>query len=62
MPELQAFFTSSSQLKTIKKREFYSCEYDLIFQKLDRNQSLIFHRRNNATITAICVGTTPCLL
>ena len=37
MPELQAFFTSSistKKLTTIKKREFYSCEYDLTFSKI----------------------------
>jgi hypothetical protein len=34
MPELQAFFTSSLTVKTIKKREFYSFEYDLTFSKI----------------------------
>jgi hypothetical protein len=37
MPEVKAFFTSSiatKKLTTIKKREFYSFEYDLIFSKI----------------------------
>ena len=37
MPEVQAFFTSSistKKLTAIKKREFYSREYDLTFSKI----------------------------